>query len=106
MYWEKPTESLTRAATCAVFASMVLALSGASANETTWIVPPIKHLDGDKVESVSGKCRRSGYIQAPAAEEAAVRHGDYNFQGVGLSTSERAFLRARRAQRNQKVAKT
>jgi hypothetical protein len=37
-----------------------------------------------------------GYVAAHAAEVAAVRAGDYNFPGVGLSPADAAFLAARR----------
>ena len=36
--------------------------------------------------------RAPGYKAASAAEGAAVRSGDYNFPGVGLSPEDRAFL--------------
>ena len=37
-----------------------------------------------------------GYRHADATEVEAVRHGDYNFPGVGLSAEDRTFLAARR----------
>jgi len=40
-----------------------------------------------------------GYAAARAAEEAALRNGDYNFPGVGLSAEDRAFLSERRKTR-------
>lgn len=40
-----------------------------------------------------------GYAAADAAEVASVRQGNYNFEGVGLSSADRAFLSARRAAR-------
>lgn len=43
-----------------------------------------------------------GYVQAKAAEEAAVRGGDYNFN-FGLSAADREFLAARLAARRKDV---
>ena len=40
-----------------------------------------------------------GYAAASAAEAGAVRSGDYNFPGVGLSTEDLAFLADRRKAR-------
>jgi hypothetical protein len=40
-----------------------------------------------------------GYASAEAAEVAAVRAGDYNFPGIGLSPQDQEFLAARRAAR-------
>ncbi len=38
-----------------------------------------------------------GYAFADAAEVAAVRGGNFNFEGVGLSAVDAAFLAVRRA---------
>ncbi len=40
-----------------------------------------------------------GYVAARDAEREAVRSGDYNFPGVGLSTEDLAFLAHRRKAR-------
>ena len=40
-----------------------------------------------------------GYRAADAAECSAVRSGDYNFAGVGLSATDQSFLAERLAQR-------
>jgi hypothetical protein len=40
-----------------------------------------------------------GYGAAQDAERDAVKSGDYNFPGVGLSTEDLAFLAARRKAR-------
>ncbi len=40
-----------------------------------------------------------GYVAARDAEREAVRSGDYNFPGVGLSTEDLAFLADRRKAR-------
>jgi hypothetical protein len=45
------------------------------------------------------ECEAPGYAAADAAEVAAVRAGDYNFPGIGLSPQDQAFLAARRAAR-------
>ena len=45
------------------------------------------------------ECEAPGYAAADAAEVAAVRAGDYNFPGIGLSPQGQAFLAARRAAR-------
>jgi hypothetical protein len=45
------------------------------------------------------ECEAPGYAAADAAEVAAVRAGDYNFPGTGLSPQDQAFLAARRAAR-------
>jgi hypothetical protein len=51
------------------------------------------------------ECEAPGYAAADAAEVAAVRAGDYNFLGTGLSPQDHAFLAARRAARkSQNVA--
>ena len=39
------------------------------------------------------------YEEARAAEFAAVRGGDYNFPGIGLSAADHVFLAERRAKR-------
>jgi hypothetical protein len=43
--------------------------------------------------------RAPGYEAAKAAEIEAVRNGDYNFPGVGLSEEDERFLERRRAER-------
>jgi hypothetical protein len=42
-----------------------------------------------------------GYPDADNAEMAAVRQGDLNFPGIGLSSEDRAFLASRRKARSQ-----
>jgi len=42
-----------------------------------------------------------GYQAADAAELAACRRGDFNFEGVGLSTEDIAFLAKRRKGRGR-----
>ena len=41
-----------------------------------------------------------GYARASAAEAEALRRGNRNFPGIGLSGADEAFLAARRARRN------
>jgi hypothetical protein len=45
------------------------------------------------------ECEAPGYAAADAAEVAAVRGGNYNFPGIGLSPQDQEFLAARRAAR-------
>lgn len=45
-----------------------------------------------------------GYIDADDAEVAAVRGGDYNFPGVGLTARDREFLALRLAERRAREA--
>lgn len=40
-----------------------------------------------------------GYAEACRAETAAVRSGDYNFPGIGLSSADANFLAGRRKSR-------
>ncbi len=42
------------------------------------------------------ECQAPGYVEACRAETDAVRSGDYNFRGVGLSPTDAAFLAERR----------
>jgi len=42
-----------------------------------------------------------GYAEANKAEMAAVRQGDLNFPGIGLSSEDSAFLANRRKARSQ-----
>jgi len=46
-----------------------------------------------------------GYIDADDAEVAAVRRGEYNFPGVGLTARDREFLAERLAERREREAK-
>ena len=46
-----------------------------------------------------------GYAAADAAEVAACRQGNYNFQGVGLSREDHQFLAERRRLRQHAEAK-
>ena len=50
------------------------------------------------------ECEAPGYAAADAAEVAAVRAGDYNFPGIGLSPQDQEFLAARRAARKSPTA--
>lgn len=50
-------------------------------------------------ECIDDERQAPGYAAAAEAEIAAVKRGDYNFPGVGLSAADREFLAARRAGR-------
>ena len=55
-------------------------------------------------ETICVACKRDekdapGYRNADCAERDAVRQGDMNFSGVGLSPEDRTFLANRRAAR-------
>jgi hypothetical protein len=45
------------------------------------------------------ECEAPGYAAADAAEVAAVRSGNYNFSGIGLSPQDHKCLAARRVAR-------
>lgn len=51
------------------------------------------------MECLEDEQQAPGYAAAVRAEFEAVRHGDYNFPGVGLGTRDAAFLAERLAQR-------